>query len=275
MILVESMKAYLANPAMGAGTASLGMESLRLLKDEREGLVKHSETDATAFGTAFHARILEPDLFQSLLSEGPINDKTGKCYGRDTKAWAAWEADNPGRIVLDAEEMATLLYMQERMPDEVRRIFTNPNARREISVYQDFDGLAVKCRPDDLTDQYITDLKTIDDIGNIRRAVRQRRYWFSQAWYKRLMMKETGRERKHRLVFAEKKPPFRWKIVDENPDRIEQSMMRVQGVLSMIQSAVTLGDWSDTGNLHMNLSWEDCGVFEDDELIQTEEGISL
>lgn len=275
IIYDQPMSDYLASLAIGSSSAKLVLESLRLFKDERDGLIKSGETDATAFGTAFHAFILQPDLFQSLLSEGPINEKTCKPYGRDSLKWKEWEAVNPGRIVLPPDEMETLLLMQERMPREVREIFANPTAKRECSIYQDFNGLAVKCRPDQLDSEYINDLKTIDDINNIRRAFRQRKYWFGQAWYKRIVAKECG-ERKHRFIFAEKKAPYRWKIVGENEDRVYQSMIYVDDVIQRLQDAATSGQWIDVDyKLYQELSWEDCGVYDENEIAQTSDGINL
>ncbi len=52
-------------------------------------------------------------------------------------------------------------------------------------------------------------------------------------------------------------------------------MMRVDGTISMIKSSILSGEWSDMGNVHMNLTWEDCGVWDEDEITETDEGIAL
>lgn len=263
MFQTEPMSAYLANPAIGASSAALILDSPRLFGDERAGLYHRSGTKATDFGTAFHARILQPETFVPMLSEGPINEKTGRCYGRDSKAWADWAGANPGKVVLTSEESDTMLLMEERMPAEVGAILRSSTARHEVSVYQTMDGVAAKCRPDSLDNDTITDLKTVEHIDGIRRAFRVYHYWFSQAWYRRMLWLETGRKHAHRFIFAEKSPPYRWRIVTVTDEVREESDMQVRGVLSAIASGQRSNEWPDLGPITQEITWPDCGHYED------------
>ena len=58
-----------------------------------QGEVKESESSAFTIGRAAHALILQGKQEfdrEFLVSEGPVNPKTGNAYGRSTKAYAEW-----------------------------------------------------------------------------------------------------------------------------------------------------------------------------------------
>jgi hypothetical protein len=76
-------------------------ETLFLFDEERE------ETAAQLVGKAAHALILEgrEEYERRFAAEGPINDKTGKPYGIETKACQEWIAAN-GRAVLGSQAAA-------------------------------------------------------------------------------------------------------------------------------------------------------------------------
>lgn len=255
---------YQADPAIGSTSAKRVLESLQLFRDGQTGVLRRKGSDALDFGTGFHCRILQPDLLPALISEGPINPKTGKAFGPDSNAFAAWREANPGKIVLDEADVDAMDHMDERMPDQIRRILTEGGAA-EVSVYQTIDGVPVKCRPDYLTMSMCTDLKTIDDIGNIGRAFRSYSYWFSQEWYKRILKAEFGHAFKFQFVFAEKKPPYRWKLVTMSEEACEEAAALVRGVILAIKAAGDSGIWADQSSITEEITWPDCGHFAGDE----------
>lgn len=264
IIFDQSAADYHASEHIGASTAKLALDSLQLFDDYRNGLVPNASSRALNFGTAFHAAILEPHLYANLISAGPINDKTGKPYGRDSKVFSEWEASNPGKLVLDGAELDTITTMIARMPGEVRGVFAHrQSAKTEVSVYRDIDGLPVKCRTDHLDEPVITDLKTIDDIDGIAWAFKSYKYWFSQEWYKRVLLAETGVRHRFQFVFAEKKPPYRWRIVQTNDEVCEEGAMLVRGVMSMLRDAQKSGTWTDAASIHEEITWPDCGHYEE------------
>ena len=77
-------------------------------------------TDAMRMGTQFHQLVREgDDVFgaNNALWTPPINEKTGKQYGQETKAYAAaleaWKTDNAGKTPYSEEEYQTFLAMKE------------------------------------------------------------------------------------------------------------------------------------------------------------------
>lgn len=74
------------------------------------------DTDALTIGTLAHMAYLEPETSwgtRFALADIPINDKTGRPYGEDTKkGQAAWEAarlEHPGKIIVTEETLRDYL----------------------------------------------------------------------------------------------------------------------------------------------------------------------
>jgi hypothetical protein len=123
----QSDIAYHADPAIGSTTAKLHLESPQLLKDELDGIRVRKDSRAFQFGRAAHAKFTDPALFLSLACTGPINEKTGKPYGAETKAYTEWADANPGKIILGQRDLADLHLMDSRMPSQVREILSDPD----------------------------------------------------------------------------------------------------------------------------------------------------
>ena len=86
-----------------------------LYKKTIDGEIVDGETSAFTLGRATHTLILEgADKFAAefCVSYGPTNEKTGKPYGKLTKAYADWLADQT-MPVISSEEHALILKMSE------------------------------------------------------------------------------------------------------------------------------------------------------------------
>lgn len=236
---------YHANAAMGSTTAKLGIKSIQLVKDAIDGIYKVGRKPCFEIGTISHMMVLEPDKFAELIiSDGPINPKTNNMYGRDTKKFAAWQLANPEVTVVEP----FLYRMLQRMPDEVREIFAQDGVA-ESSVFVKNDGWNQKCRPDWLFDTAIYDYKTIDDIDSIHKQTDNLHYDFSAEWYKDTMNTETNKSHKHVLIFAEKKPPYRWKILEPDTEDTMLAQDLFIEVKETINKAFKTGDWADKSDV--------------------------
>lgn len=258
---------YHADPHIGSTDAKLWLDSPQLFADQRNGLRQKKDTAALSFGRHAHMFFTDNAQFCARASEGPINEKTGKPYGQDSKAFAEWQAANPDAMVVPAQDAETLALMRSRMPSVVRSIFDQP-ADAEASVYQHIAGVAVKCRPDWWTGSCLYDLKTIGNIADAEKHISRYRYWFSHAWYRMIVKAETGKSLPFRFIFAEKNPPYRWRIVDIDADWIGYADATVDRVLGEIAEAQRTGIYADNGEVELMVSrpaWES----DDDE---TEDG---
>jgi hypothetical protein len=184
--------------------------------------------------------VLEPEKFARLVTiDGPINESTGKMYGRDTVKFQRWLEDRPGVTVVEP----WLFTMLDRMPREVNELLRG--TVREQSFFTTLAGLPVKCRPDALAPGLILDLKTCVDVDRIERDIAKNSYWFTAAWYRAAMQAETGQRHAHKFIFVEKSAPHRWKIVTLDAGYNMHADNAVDKVLERIYAASVSGDWAD------------------------------
>jgi len=235
-----SMADYHASQAIGASTAKLALKSMQLFDDARRGIYVQADRPHFQIGTLVHMMVLEPEKFARLVTTlGPINPATGKMYGRDTAKFAAWQAENPDKIVVEE----WIFLMLARMPPEVKALLKG--TVREQSFFTTLGGLQVKCRNDALSPGLILDLKTCVDIDRIDRDIARNSYWFTAAWYRAVMKAATGKGHRHKLIFVEKSAPYRWRIVNLDVSYVMHGDAHVASVLDKIARAAFSGDWSD------------------------------
>ncbi len=242
MIITDMSAAeYHHHPAIGSTIAKRALRSMRWARDAIDGIDSTESTSALQLGTLCHMQILEPDRFAAQVTDrGPINQKTGEPYGRQTKAWAEWEAEHPGVIVVPS----WMHLMLERMPQEICELFSSESAS-EVSAIVDCVGWQAKCRPDLLSLHKLYDLKTIDDIDQIDRAINRYSYWFSAGWYRMVMSQALGCTMPWTWIFAEKRPPHRWRLVDMDETFCDFSDAKAAEVADAITTAFERDDWSD------------------------------
>jgi len=241
IILGEPAHQYHANPATGSTSAKLARKSLRLYRDQLDGLIPREEKPCWQVGTIVHLRTLEPERYAlTTRSQGPINAKTGKPYGRDSNAFADWQAANPAIIMVEPFIDA----MCARMPAHVRDVLSSGVAEATVRVAYD-DRLTVQCRPDWMRGGDDWDLKTIDDVDAWERQVRSFDYWFSAGWYKMVKRLAGLPDGQWRWIFAEKKPPYRWRVVRMSAAYLLRAEEEAERIVALISGAMKSGDWDD------------------------------
>lgn len=255
------IESYHARSEIGSSRAKLVLNSIQLLKDDMDGLLEHKQSAAMQFGTMAHMAVLEPEKFRSLTTTtGPVNEKTGKEYGRDTKSWTEWEAANPTMTVVHP----SLYRMLDRMPRDVRELLSG-DGQSEVSIFTPINGVAAKVRPDRITESEILDLKTIGDLDDIDASIKRWKYWFSAAYYRAGVSSELGQAIPFRLIFAESAPPHRWAVVSLTPEYIDNGDYYVRYVTDQIKRAQDTGDWSDKSSIYrIATKPESLGAFDHD-----------
>jgi hypothetical protein len=132
------LKAFFRSPEHGHHAATTERES----------------SDAFVIGGALHTLILEGrEVFNDRYNpDGPINPRTGKCFGRGTMAfdhWAEYSGVNTHKILTDAEVlavegMASAIKEQPAVLQAIR----DGNALREVTIVWDepHAGGKVRCK---------------------------------------------------------------------------------------------------------------------------------
>lgn len=184
-----------------------------LYRRKQLGLIPDTDRPAYQIGRAAHTLILEGrERFDAEYAiGGPINEKTGKCFGSATKAFAEW-AERQGKPVI-TEEQAVLI---EQMAAAVR----GHDRASELLAVGIAEGvirtrhLDVPCqaRLDWLTttdSPALVDLKTCDSLDWFEGEARLFGYVHQLAFYRSLLWQEAGALLPVHLIAVEKKEPFR------------------------------------------------------------------
>lgn len=125
---------------------------------------QNDPTDAMKFGTAVHFGVLEPDLYSDKVAIAPeVNKRTNDGKAR----WAAFEAENTGRVILSQEDAfrASACIAAVRAHPAAYRLLCG--ARTEGSVFWTDAEYDVRCklRFDIDSNGGISDLKTCRDAS--------------------------------------------------------------------------------------------------------------
>lgn len=263
---------YHAADGISSSIAKLFLESPQLYHDAISGVIEKKDRAVFQEGRIAHMAVLEPARFASqVTSIGPINTKTMKPYGRDTKTFEEWQLANPNVIMVDPWVPLSM----SRMPNMVRDIVSS--GVNEASVFAELPalGLKVKCRPDTLlvTEGQVYDLKSIDDIHKAKRQIAALSYWFSAGWYRMVLKAKLSRDFGYSFIFMEKNAPYRWRIIPMSDAYLYLADEKVDSVLGDLSTCYRTNDWRDTGELvHVAdpPQWLNPDAF-----TFTEEGISL
>lgn len=223
----------------------------------RTGKIKKDDKPCFQVGRIAHMMVLEPEKFrQCVVSQGPVNEKTGRPYGRDTKAFQKWQDENPGTTVVDDWMQFSL----SSMPGEVKEILARCEPELVMRVPEWPFTPRMQCRFDayDRREERGYDLKTIDRLEKVDKTIDNMMYWFQQGWYDVVHQSETDRHlQSFSFIFQEKSPPYRWQIVDLDDDYAEHGYdeaLRTAKDISLAEANNRWPWWNDMSELHKTLS---------------------
>jgi hypothetical protein len=188
-----------------------------LFRKKELGLVANDDRHCFAVGRAIHCRVLEgADAFaQRYIVGGPINPKTGRPFGTETKAHAEWAAQQSKPVV--SEETSVLC---DRIDQAVQE---HEHARSLLSVgvpegvvRTKHRGVPCQARFDWVhPDRGVIDLKTVDDLSWFEVEARNFGYAHQLAFYRSLLQEVALSVVDVFIIAAEKREPYRvgvWRI---------------------------------------------------------------
>lgn len=148
------------------------------------------------FGSACHTAILEPELFDSLYAVEPsVNKRTnaGKQEIED------FHAVNGHKTIITHDERKKINFMVgSALAHPLVKSLLNNKTGTEVSTFaiNPETGLLLKSRNDLESDingmKIIADIKTIDDLKNIPKAIHEYRYHFQEHHYKMVYQLHHG-----------------------------------------------------------------------------------
>ncbi len=226
-------------------------------------------TPALSLGSAFHTLALEGEeqYEKDFVFGGPINSKTGRCYGVDTQAFAQWAASlPPGKQFLTTDTSVLVREMVHAiLSDDTAGPFVldkfNGSANEASLVWQDeATGLMCKARADMIRPGWesIGDLKTTEDASprGFSQSIGTYGYHRQAAWYldgAAAVYKATGDERLKSLshfpfVCVEKKPPFAVAVYVIKPADVEIGRCQNRRLIDLVKACRESGKWPGYGN---------------------------
>lgn len=221
--------------------------------------VRAEPTPAVIMGSAVHSAVLEPDLFPSEYVMAPqgINKRTNAGKAE----YAAFEEENKGKTVLDAEDFATCLSVRDAVYRHpvARGLLTGGKAEQSFYAIDKETGELMKCRTDYMHDSgaMIVDLKTTEDASpsGFGKSAANFRYPIQTSWYNGVLDAAFGEHPADWVFLAlEKKPPHAIGIYFTTPEQLIDSHMAARRDFLRIVEHRRSGHWPDYGHVPMPLA---------------------
>ena len=193
------------------------------------GEILTDDTSAFQIGRATHALVLggqEAFDEEYLVSSGPINPKTGEPYGKLTKAYRDWAAEQTKKIIL-ANEFDFMLKLQEAVWSHPKAAELLDGCVCEGTIRAEYMGERVQIRMDAFNpaSRAIIDLKTCDNLDFFRNDCLKYGYAEQMAFYREVFrIASGGYVASAWLIAVEKRVPYRcgvWKITPKVLDRAQ------------------------------------------------------
>ena len=203
-------------------------ESPYLFHKKMQGKIEETESAAFILGRAAHSLILEGrDAFdrEYVVSDGPINPKTGESYGKTTKAYAEWKASQD-REIISGKDFGFLVKLQTS-------VWLNRAAEdllldgvAEGVVRAEYCGMPCQIRMDWFNPEYgLVDLKTCEALKWFESDCRRYGYILQLAFYRAIIREVTGKTVPVHIIAVEKSEPHStgvWKLFEEVLDEAER-----------------------------------------------------
>lgn len=218
---------------------------------------KMKDTDALRFGRVQHWAILEPHLFEAQVAVWQGGDRRTK---EGKAAWAAFEAANAGKEILDEDEHRRCVLVARTLRNHKVASKYLRDGRAEVTVLWDYvtpSGVVVPCkaRLDYVNPLGLADLKSAQKAGRgaFGRAAWDYCYHGQAAMYRDGWVAAGGDRVPYRLIAAEKELPFAVGVYRVGPDELARGRVTYQSFLDRLAECQTTGEWPDYSEAEMDL----------------------
>ncbi len=229
----------------------------RMLKESPAAAVVWAKREtppsaAMRFGSLVDCLLLEPDQFFARYQVGgPINPKTGKAYGVETKAWAEFEAAlPPGQSIVSAEDFQRGQAVRDAILDvkEIRQILDGAVTQASMFWADQESGVKVRARPDIINERIgiMADLKVSEDPAEHAFAgkIAGFGYHFQAATYLDGWRQIRGGKPLPWLwIVAEPEEPYQVEIYELSKEDREQGMIQLSDALHMYRDCMASNVW--------------------------------
>ena len=202
-------------------------ESPALYRKEINGEIEQKDTPAFVLGRAAHSLILEGRASfdrDFVVSDGPVNPRTGEPYGAKTKTYADWLATQD-REVVSGKDYSFILNLQRSVHLHAAASELLAKGEAEGVVRAEYCGVPCQIRMDWFSPESgLVDLKTCDSLKWFEVDCRRYGYIFQLAFYRAVIRIVTGVTVPIHIIAVEKNEPFAtgvWQLTGEVLDLAE------------------------------------------------------
>jgi hypothetical protein len=218
-----------------------------LYRKKKDGLIPDEDRPSFALGRAAHVLILEhADQFNCLyvISDGPINDRTGRPFGKDTAAYREWKD-----ALKDKESISWADY--ELISDMADGVCANPIAvsllehgQAEGVARAEYCGVPCQARLDWFNpERGIVDLKSCDDLTWFEADARRFGYAHQVAFYQAMIERVTGEIVPVHMVAVEKREPFRCGVWLVHEQALRLARLDNESAIGRLKQCEKTGVW--------------------------------
>ena len=203
-------------------------ESPALYRKEINGEIEQKDTPAFVLGRAAHSLILEGRASfdrDFVVSDGPVNPRTGEPYGAKTKTYADWLATQDKEVV-SGKDYSFILNLQRSVHLHAAASELLAKGEAEGVVRAEYCGVPCQIRMDWFSPESgLVDLKTCDSLKWFEVDCRRYGYIFQLAFYRAVIRIVTGVTVPIHIIAVEKNEPFAtgvWQLTGEVLDLAER-----------------------------------------------------
>jgi len=221
-LIIEPEAVYAARRADHLSSHALAefRKNPQLYRKKQLGLVKDHDRPAYAIGRAIHCRVLEgaEEFARRYAVGGPINPKTGRTFGADTKAYQEWlQAQSKPTVSEDTAALCESLAQAVQGHEVARGLLDTGQA--EGVVRASYGGLPCQIRIDwTHPERGLVDLKSIDDLDWFEVQARSFGYAHQLAFYRAILGVAAGVIVPVHIIAVEKQEPYRvgvWRLAEQ------------------------------------------------------------
>jgi exodeoxyribonuclease VIII len=202
-----------------------------------------STNDAFLLGSAFHAVVLEPDVYEESFA---VFDGT-----RRGKAWESFAQENCYKTIITPSIQSTVEAMREAvMKDETALALISAQGECEESVFWNDAtyGFPCKCRPDKRIPELkmLIDLKSTVDASpeGFAKSVINYGYDIQAAWYlSGINAAQSDLYRDFLFVAVEKNPPYLTQVYRATDDVIESGKKKIRSMIGRYAECLKTDVW--------------------------------
>ncbi len=223
------------------------IESPAAYHSKMAGLSPPKDSDAYRAGRAAHCLILEgKDAYRRRYTfGGPVNEKTGKYFGQQTKAYEEWRASKEAEgleVLSDSEDaLCEFLAAGVRMHPEATEILSV--GYPEAVARTRYCGTDCQIRIDWLTENAIVDLKTCRDIKRFMRDFFDYRYQNQLSFYQKVLEAHAGVRLPVFVIAAEKAAPYRAALYRIDQPVLDRAQLENEDAMRRLRECVSTGYW--------------------------------